>query len=282
MKQKAFLGTAIAAALLLGANAASACAISAWSSATGLVAADAGEPNGTAPSAGGFSRYSGRCGLRVNAQNKFVQDNTPQNETSYRVRFYYFTGDITGTSDVFRARNGSAASVFNVTHDGATMTVSQIGGGTDSLTVQDNRWYMVQLDWSQAGGVSGRIRGAGAVPCTAPATSCTNNEEIIIASNGTSATQQVQDVQLGLLATTGVTVTTPVFFDEFDSRRTTTPPRLRRCDANGNGTANALDITALINEIGGTLAAGQVDCSENGVVNALDITALINTIGQTD
>jgi hypothetical protein len=281
MKQKAFLGTAIAAALLLGANVASACAISAWSSATGLTAADTNEPAPGAnnPVSGGFTRYSGRCGLRVNAQNKFVQDNTPQNETSYRVRFYYYTGDISGATQIFRARNGSGANVFSVSHDGANITVNLIGGGSDSLVVADNRWYMVQLDWAQGTGLTGRIRGAGATPCVSPATSCTNNEEIIVAG---TTTEQVQDAQLGLLATSGVTVTTPVFFDEFDSRRTTTPPRLRRCDSNGNGTANALDITALINEIGGTLAIGQADCSENGVVNALDITALINTIGQSD
>lgn len=271
MKQKAFLGTAIAAALLLGANVASACAISAWSSATGLAVADTGEPSAGSqtPTGNFFARYSARCGLRVNAQNKFVQDNTPQNETSYRVRFYYYTGDISGSTEIFRARNAGGNNVFRVTHDGATITVGTAGTATtDSLTVNDNRWYMVSLDWSQASGVTGRIRGSGARPCTAPATSCANNEEIIIAA---TTTEQIQDAQLGLLATSGVTVTNQVFFDEFDSRRTTTPPRLRRGDSNNDGVVNALDGAGVLAEFNGTnIRPGQPDCNENGDVDALD------------
>ncbi len=282
MKQKAFLGTAIAAALLLGANVASACAISAWSSATGLTVADTNEPAAGVnnPVSGGFTRYSARCGLRVNAQNKFVQDNTPQNETSYRVRFYYYTGDITGSTQIFRARNGSGANVFSVSHDGANMTVNLIGGGSDSLAVVDNRWYMVQLDWAQGTGLTGRIRGAGATPCVAPATSCSNNEEIIVAG---STAEQVQDVQLGLLATSGVTVTTPVFFDEFDSRRTTTPPRLVRGDANASGVVNTADVTNVLLEINNQgLRTGQPDCNESGVVNTADVTCVLLLIGNPD
>lgn len=279
MKQKAFLGTAIAAALLLGANVASACAISAWSSANGIVAADAGEPSagGLPLNSSRFGRYSARCGLRVanNSQARFVQDNTPQNETSYRVRFYYFTGDISGQTDIFRARNGSGNSVLRVTHDGATLTVGIAGTATtDSLTVNDNRWYMVTLDWSQTG-VTGRIRGSGARPCTAPATSCANNEEIVIAQ---ATTEQIQDAQLGVLAASGVTFnnSSAVFFDEFDSRRTTTPPRLRRGDANNDGVTNALDGTGVLAEFNGVnIRPGQPDANEDGVINALDGTAIL-------
>ena len=81
MNHKALLGTAVAAALMFGAQAASACAISAWSSATGLTVADTGTYGD------GFSPIFGDCGLRIGDSNgatgRFVTDTTPNADTSF-------------------------------------------------------------------------------------------------------------------------------------------------------------------------------------------------------
>ena len=136
MNHKSLLGTAVAAALIFGAQAASACAISAWSTATGLTAADTGEPTA------GFKRYSGRCSLKVTdaATPRFVTDTTPNNEASYRVRFYYYTGNISGAAaDIFQAVKTGGVPVIRVTHDGNQLSFSTTSGSAQNVSVIDNR-----------------------------------------------------------------------------------------------------------------------------------------------
>lgn len=279
MKHKAILGTAIAAALLFGAQAASACAISAWTGgATGLTVADTGNPTT------GFKRYSGSCSLRVaNASTpRFVVDPTPAGETSYRMRVYYFTGDISGaTATIFQARNAGGTSIITVTHNGSQLTVSTTSGTPANITVQDNKYYAIELAWAAAAGtgsLTGTVKGAGSAAAVGT----------INITGLNNAADVIDEARLGIIAG-APTVTNAVFFDEFDSRRTTNPGRLCRGDAGGgvggvpDGNINVFDIGAIVPEIqqpanAAVLTKGQADANEDGAINVFDIGALVPLI----
>jgi len=269
MKHKAILGTAIAAALLLGAQAASACAISAWTGgATGLTVADTGEPPA------GFSRYSGRCSLRVSNAGtpRFVVDPTPAGETRYSMRVYYLTGDISGaTADIFQARNSGGTNIIRVTHNGAQLTISTTSGTPVNIPVLDNRYYAIELAWAAAAGtgsLTGTVTGAGSI---VPAGT-------INIANLNNAADVIDEARLGIIVG-APTITNPVFFDEFDSRRTTNPGRLCRGDSNGNGALTGGDAQAAINEtVNGVIAIGQPDANENGAVTGGDAQNIINLV----
>jgi len=259
MNHKNLIGTAVAAALLFGAQAVSACAI-AWSSATGLTAADdTGEPTA------GFSRYSGRCSLRAPNSNagagRFVTDTTPNNETSYRVRFYYYTGDISGVADIFQARNTGGTNIIRVTHDGNQLSfTTNTGSAAQNVTVADSKYYSIEINWAAAAGtgsMTATVTGAGSNTPVAPSPNF---------ANLSNAADSITEARLGLIAGTP-TVTAPVFFDEFDSRRTQSPGRLLRGDANNDSSVLVGDAIQARNEaLGGALAVGQPDCNEDGQV----------------
>lgn len=263
----------------MGANAASACAISAWSSATGLTVADTGEP------AAGFSRYSGRCSLRVpsfTAGGRFVQDNTPNNETTYRSRVYYFTGDIGGgETDIIQARNTGGTNIIRVTHDGAVLKFyTNTGGAAQSVTVADNRYYAIEMAWA-AGTVSPATTGTFTASVTGAGGVLAGSANF---SGLANSADSITDARLGLIASAGApTVTAPVYFDEFDSRRTTAPGRLCRGDSNGNTSLTGGDAQAVINEVvNGVIAVGQPDCSENGAVTGGDGQCIIGRVTNGD
>lgn len=271
MNHKSLLGTAVAVALMFGAQAASACAINAWSSATGLSVADTGEPGA------GFARYSGRCSLRAPNSNggagRFVTDTTPNNETSYRARFYYYTGDISGVSDIFQARNTGGTNIIRVTHDGSVLSfTTNTGGAAQTVTVADSKYYSIELAWAA---------GAGTGSMTATVTGAGSNTPAGTAtfSNLANSTDSITDARLGLIAGTP-TVTGPVYFDEFDSRRTQNPGRLLRGDANGDLSVLVGDAIQARNEAlsGSTtfVAIGQPDCNEDGQILVGDAICIRN------
>lgn len=266
IRLKTLLGAAIFSAVAFtGANA---CSISAWSAtdSVGVVAADAGEPTA------GFKRYSGRCSLQVagGATAKYVQDNTPTNATSYKARFYVFTGTTlvdTGAGGFFYlARDGAGSNLIRLALTGGNIqtTVTGSAAAIPAIPVAANAFYSVELEWAQgaAAPFSIKVQGAGAATPTTQTTT-TNN-----------AAGVLKDVRLGLSA--GSTGT--AFFDEYDSRRTTAPGRLCRGDANGNGQIQGNDRVVVSNEIAGTLAAGQPDATENGLVQGNDRVVVSNLI----
>jgi len=277
MNHKALLGTAVAAALMFGAQAVSACAISAWSSVTGVVAADAGE----SPA---FKRYSGRCALRVSDAStpRFVTDITPNNETAYRVRFYYFTGDVSGaTADIFQARNTGGTNIIRVTHNGAQLSfTTNTGGAAQTVTVADNAYYSIELNWAAGAGtgsLTGTVTGNSGGSSTSLVAGTVNF------ANLSNSTDSITESRMGIVAG-APTVTAPVFFDEFDSRRTTSPGRLCRGNAAVplNGTVDVFDVVAIINDAGGVPAqqsSGQPDATENGVVDVFDAVAALAIAG---
>ncbi len=264
IRLKTLLGAAIFSAMAFtGANA---CSISAWSAvdSVGVVAADAGAPPA-------FSRYSALCGLRVvgAATAKYVQDNTPTNATSYKARFYIFTGSTlvdTGAAGFFYlARDGAGANLIRLALTGGNIqtTVTGSAAAIPAIPVAAGKYYSVELEWAQgaAAPFSIKVQGASAATPTTQTTT-TNN-----------AAGVLKDVRLGLSAAS----TGTAFFDEYDSRRTTAPGRLCRGDANGDkainifdrGTVNQ-DLLAQAGSPGSNLAAGQPDCTEDGTVNIFD------------
>lgn len=284
MNHKNLIGTAVAAALLFSAQAVSACAISAWSAQTGLTAADTGEPSA------GFSRYSGKCSLKVPNSNggagRFVSDTTPNNETSYRVRFYYYTGDISGVADIFQAQKTGGTNVIRVTHDGNQLSFTTLNNGTpataQTVTVADNRYYSIELNWSAAAGtgaMTGTVTGNSGANATA------NVAGTINFANLNNAAESITEARLGLIAGTP-TVTAPVFFDEFDSRRTQSPGRLCRGDAGGgaggapDNVIGVADRVLITNEIlaSGTQPLGQPDVNDDGIIAPADRVGVTNLI----
>jgi hypothetical protein len=266
MRTKFFLGAAIFGALAF--TQANACSIAAWSptDSVGIVAADAGEP---LPTANGFKRYSQRCAVRVigAATAKYVQDNTPTNATSYRARFYVHTGAVdTGAAGFFYlARDGAGANLIRLALTGGAIktTVANTAAVADIPVVAD-KWYSVELEWAQAASTfSIKVQGNG----SATATTQTAATSV--------STAVLKDVRLGLSAAS----TGTAFFDEYDSRRTTAPGRLLKCDANGDGLIAIQDRIAVNNEIlGTTVAIGQPDANEDGLVSIADRIQINNKI----
>jgi hypothetical protein len=262
IRLKTLLGAAILSAMAF--TQANACSITAWSAtdSVGVVAADAGEP---LPTANGFKRYSQRCGVRVvgAATAKYVQDNTPTNATTYKSRFYVFTGAVdTGAAGfIFLARDGVGGNLIKLALTGSAIkTTVANGAAVADIPVVANKWYAVELEWQQAAGTfSIKARGAGAAGVTQTAAL-------------TASTAVLKDVRLGLSAA----ATGTAFFDEYDSRRTTAPGPLLKCDASGDGTlVNFVDNIAIQAEIlGTTVAPGQPDANEDGIVNFLDRIAV--------
>ncbi|MEZ5470070.1 MAG: hypothetical protein R3F18_20725 [Lysobacterales bacterium] len=111
MNHKALLGTAVAAALMFRRTGGFGLRNYRMVSATGLTASgDVGLPSA------GFSRVFSECSPKIadsnGANGRFVTDTTLNNELTYRVCFYYFTGDVTGTAAIFQARTPAAPTSF--------------------------------------------------------------------------------------------------------------------------------------------------------------------------
>lgn len=250
----------VSAALLSMNIRASACTLNPWTSAVGLSNSDTGEP-GT-----GFTRYSGRCSLRVNGPNRFVQDNSPVDATSYFVRFYVNTGTL-ANADIFKALDASNATVIRVSYNAGALSFFVKGAPAQpaDIPATAGRWYSVELEWSQGAAAQFKVRvqGNDMAAVVAPVT--------II----NSASDTINNVQLGMI---NAGATGQGFFDGFASRRNAAPGRLCKGDANGNGLIQGSDRVAISNEIAGTIATGRPDCNENGAVQGADRVCVSNLI----
>lgn len=259
---KLLLAAALSVASLAMATTASACSLSAWSATAGTVVAN--QPD-QSPS---VARYAGLCAAQADAIGDFVTDNTPAGEASFRAQFYLFTGTHSGGSArVFEARNAGGTAMITVNYDGTNLIFGMNGTGTTrTAAVTANRWYQVQLAWeaSATGSLTIGLQGAGSdTPIAVAAITGVNN-----------SSDRIDDARLGKISGSG---TGFINVDAYDSRRTTTPARLLRGDANGNGSINVGDAIAARNEaLGGTLSPGIPDCNENGGVNVGDAVCIRN------
>ena len=265
MKLKS-LAAVVAATLSLAALDASACTTNAWIADGGGTGVNgtplAGEPD----DATSVARYSGRCGLLSDAAGDFVRDGSPNNESTYRVRFYArASGDGV---QVFRAQNTGGTNMITVTHNAAGFSITTSGGTQTSAALTANRWYSVEINWAAGAQTTVTIQGAG---------SATPLPTVTIPAS--LAGDRIDRADLGWISGGSGTVQV----DGMESRRTTAIGRLCRGDANGSNTISAADRSTITGEIGGTLATGQPDCDENGTISAGDrscVTGLI-TAGAT-
>lgn len=283
MSRKILVKLIAASFALVGVDAAMACSTAAWTATGGGEVGNPveGEPDDAVP----VARYSGRCGLASSNAASFVRDNSPAGEPKYRARFYVYTGTTAGAGNavVFNATNASNASMIRVAHDTTANVFNFYVSGNDVADgvvtgVLDNRWYSIELNFSNSAPAELRYTVVGAGGAT-----LANNVATLAAPQ---ATDVIDTAELGWVANLGGTPTGRVNTDAFESRRNTAIGRLPRASSNGDAVCNATDITFTANDIlsiltdgaAGSLAPGQPDCDENGQINASDITCTANVI----
>jgi hypothetical protein len=268
---------ALACLGLLGmAGSASACSTAQWlGGAPGVVA---GQPDDASP----VPRYSGKCGALSAAVGQASTDTTPGAETAYRAQFYVYTGLVSGTARVFRAQSNAPADVITVDYNAtAGSFVVNAGGSTtistvNSVAIAQNKWYAIQLDWSNGGNLNVRVQGNNSLlPATAT----------IAAGSGNIETVSLGWVSNG--ATPGATDGTHkgIVTDVFESRRATEIPRACRGDANGDGIYGVQDRIVMTNEIlklsgdnTKTISSFTPDANEDGLVSVQDRIIVTNFI----
>ena len=269
MKAKNLALAAAAVFGLVGANAAFACSTTAWNG------GETGNPTEGRPNeTNAVARYSGQCGLKAVASGSFVTDNSPAAETTFRARFYVYTGLASGQAVVYRARDAANADRITVTYDrGAGNFSFAIPGATaQTIAAAPNAWYSIELNWAQAGTMAVTVRGAGAT------TDSTAN------LTGGTGGGTIDSAQLGWVTGTGTagntgTAREGIVTDAYESRRSTAIGRLCRGDANNDGLRNSGDQITVRNEVFGTaLGAGQPDANEDGFVNSGDQIAVRNLV----
>lgn len=260
-----FAGVALTACLGFALSAqAQTCTVSNWTTPTNLSDADAGLQTGD----GTNRRYGGPCGLQVDVDGttRSVLTDTPQDESTYIVRFYTFLDNAgTGAVQLFNADDGLGNDVvqvwYNVPAQGdLTLRVLDASGPTDIVEPSVGPgWHSVEFEWTAGASADIDYSVDGATDMT----------ETLDTSG-----QFVANAALGNLngANTGGTVD----FDDFDSRRIERPGRLMVGDANGDSTISGADnITLLIERNGGSYAAGQPDCNEDGEISGADNICLL-------
>lgn len=253
--------TLLAAALLvaLPTSGAMACTISNWNGTNTAAAANTGGP--TNNPATSIARYSGVCGLAVDS-GKYVVDNTPGTEGTYRARFYVLTKATGGTVTIFRAGSGDngASPVIEVDYTGSAFNFRSNGAavGSGVAGIQANKWYSIEMLYVSGGNFTASVWGAG------------GTAEVGNVS-GAAGTGTVGSAVLGAVA--GSTGSASLGFDAFESTRSETAAigRLCRGNANGDAQVDSGDGLAIRNEfLVGVLASGQPDCNEDGIVNSGD------------
>lgn len=252
--------TLLAAALLvaLPTSGAMACTITNWNGGVNntATAANTGGP------AESIARYSGVCALSVDT-GKYVIDNSPGTEGTYRARFYVLTRAVGGPVTIFKATsadNGGGTAVVEVDYTGSAFSFRQNGTtvGAGVSGIQANKWYSIEVFYKANTSFSASVWGAG------------GSTEV---GNVSAASAGAGTVGSAVLGVSSGTAATALGFDAFESTRSesTAIGRLCRGDANGANGINIADRLEMNKELLGTaLAAGQPDCNEDGNVNIAD------------
>jgi hypothetical protein len=236
---------------------------------TDLWAVDTGVTAGTP--ADNVARYSGECAAK--SSNAFVQDDSPGQATPPGLdrivaRFYVLVGD-SGSPRVYSGFDDAQNRVFDVRVDVATGDVSLDSppGGSVELTCSGcavaEEWNSIEVDWNSGASTATMWVNSDARSVSAPDPS--------IASGAIGGGNLVSTVRLGNLNGSGGELTV----DAYESRRTQPIGRLCVGDADGNGSIQFFDVTAIFEEVssaGINLAKGQPDVDENGEVQFFDVS----------
>lgn len=256
--------TLLAAALLvaLPTSGAMACTITNWNGTGTAAAANTGGP------AQSIARYSGVCALSVDT-GKYVVDNSPGTEGTYRARFYVLTKAVGGAVTIFKATsadNGGGTAVVEVDYTGSAFNFRQNGTtvGAGVSGIQANKWYSIEVFYKAGASFSASVWGAG------------GSTEV---GNVSAASAGAGTVGSAVLGVSSGTAATALGFDAFESTRSesTAIGRLCRGDANGDNSINVFDTAAVTAErVNGTLATGQPDCTEDGAINVFDTNCVVS------
>lgn len=254
---------------------AQACTMSSWSGTSGSGALSTGTPDRD------HRRYQGHCGLKVAADRggRYVEDASPESETVYFARFYFFAGDLelggNGWVELFSAYgSGSRPSPelsvrLRQGEEGRELVLRarESSGMTESdpVPVRDG-WRGVALTWKQASG-----RGNGVAELSLDGTPRTALSGL---DNGNSV---IEMARMGAVEASGSQG--KLHFDAFQSRRKTPAEVLVAGDATGDAALDPADLVALVDEINGaSLAEGQPDCNGDGTVDRGDLDCLAEAI----
>lgn len=292
MKLKTLASVIAAGFALAAVDTASACNYSLWvpdsgsgTVNTGGVATDttgtpatatlvAGRPT-VAGTGEGQPRYSGACSSLSKEPGNYVVDGSPQDETTFRFRFYVRATPTTGSTVVYRARETAGTDMITVTWNGTGFVFNTNGGGTATVgSLTAGRWYSVEGNWAQNAAMTVTVQGNGS---NTPANATLN------AAAG--AADNIDSAELGWISG-GTGASGDVFTDAYEARRTNPIGRLCRGNANTNGgSANQrdiFDITTIIAEINNQARSGnQPDATENGVIDIFDVTTVVAIINSS-
>jgi hypothetical protein len=268
-KKRLILGGFVLASLAVSAPS-QACSTGAWSDDSNAA------PNALAASPlEGASRYSQLCALAV-SDIGYVQSNLAS-DARYFGRFYVYV-DTSGTDTidllVAYSDNEATAELFSVRTDGASVFFDATGGagGSSGSASLENGWNLVEFEFNSGNSFNFWVNEDWDIPGAA----------YLTGPSGTfnSGAGTVEAVQLG--APNGVGnhagANNFIYFDAFESHRTTNVGGLLVGDANGNGSLTIADVITVGNELNGTLGIGQPDCNENGSITIADVICVGNKL----
>lgn len=245
----------------------------------------------------GNSRFAGPCSLAVELDGgpAFVVDDSPVAEESYIARFYFnpngnandglpmiiFAANDadngTGDDVLQLWYNVSSASPFTADAGAATLVIATADGAAQinvpASEIRSTGWNSFEVVWTSATSAEVLL-------------SVNGGEDLSATAN--TVNERVRSAVLGFAGDdgSGVSSATPLYFDDFDSRRVSRPGRL--CRGLTDESRDALDfddffnIFAEIASAGGNPSPGQPDFNEDGVVDFDDAFDVFGRIASGD
>ena len=236
--------------------------------------------------ADGNRRYAGPCGLNITlaGESSYLVDNTPTDEPTFNVRFYFFLDDVGEDVTFYQALDGNGNPVITAKYSATSEKVDVVFAGTPSTTVsvgpaRSPGWNSLEIQWTSGGSVTPKAILGSASGSDEETASALDTSALTVSQ----ARLGVSDAIVGSVPTGG-----SIDFDDYDSRRDTVPGRLCRGLTDSSRSALALeDVETIFNEFatGGLFqAAGTPDYNGDGVVDLNDATAVFTrfAIGQED
>jgi hypothetical protein len=257
MTPKTFIGMNLLLAGVLFASNALACSTAAWSP------GESGDVTTNDP-VNGVPRVSGACGFKVTGVGH-VQDNSPNAETQFIGRFYFYPQlSGTGSTDIFVAYSDEASvELFSVKYDGTNITIdaTAASGESASIPVSSNHWHLIEFSW--------KTGEPGALWVDADAT---KESASITFASGTGA---IESIRLGAPNGFGG-LAGMAFFDDYESHRSLPVGALLAGDSNQNGAVDSDDVTAIVDEfLFNTYPGGVTDCDLDGEINSGDVNCAV-------